>query len=116
MALPAPKPETREMAVQTESEYTSTGVGSPLLQYASIAIGSPTLEYTHTNIGTTPEPEPMLLPLSSQDPATTQTAILEAPRLPTPEFPAAPPAEAEPSTTEVTFFHLRALFFLTDIS
>jgi len=116
MALPAPKPETREMAVQTELEYTSTGVGSPLLQHASIAVGSPALEYTHTSIGTTPEPELMPLPLPSQEPVATQTTILEAPRLPTPEPPAAPPVETEPSTTEVTFFHLRALFFLTHIS
>ena len=103
------------MAIQTELEYTSTGVGSLPLQYASIAVGSPALEYTHTSIGTTPEPEPMSLASSSQEPATTQTTIFEVPRLPTPEPPAAPPAETEPNATEVTFPHLNALSFLTDI-
>ena len=103
------------MAIQTELEYTSTGVGSLPLQYASIAVGSPALEYTHTGIGTTPEPEPMSL-ASPQEPITAQTTILEAPRLPTPEPPAAPHAETEPSTTEVTFLHPNVLLSLTDIS
>ena len=116
MAPPAPKPETREMAIQTELEYTSAGVGTIPLQYTSIAVGSPALEYTHTSIGTTPEPESMSLASSLQEPVTTQTAILEAPHLPTPEPPAAPPAETELTTTEVAFLYLNALFSLTGIS
>ena len=91
------------MAVQTELEYTSMGVGSLAPQYASIAVGSPVLKYSHTSIGTTPEPEPMSLASSPQEPATTQQITsLEVPRLPTPEPPIAQPAEVEPSTSEVT--------------
>jgi hypothetical protein len=105
------------MAVQTELEYTSTGVGSLPLQYASIAVGPPALKYTHTSIGTTPEPEPMPHASSPQEPVTTQqTTVLEAPRLPTPEPSAAPPAETEHGMTEVIFLHMNALFFLTDVS
>lgn len=102
MAPLALKPETREMAVQTELEYTSTGVGPLPLQYTSIAVGSPVLNYSHTSVGTTPEPEPMSLVSSPREPPTTQqTTILEAPRTPTPEPPTVPPPETEPSASEV---------------
>ena len=117
MAAPAPKPETREMAVQTELEYTSTGVGTLPPQYTSIAVGSPVLEYSHINIGTTPEPEPMSLASSPQEPATTQqTTTLETPLLPIPEPPTTPPAETEPNATEVTFSPRNPLFFLTNFA
>jgi hypothetical protein len=99
---PAQKPETREMGVQTEVEYTSTGVDPLRPQYTSIAIGSPVLEYSHTNVGTTPEPKPMSLALSPQEPVTTHHATaLEPPRLPSPEPPALSVAVTEPNTTEV---------------
>jgi len=105
------------MAIQTELEYTSTGVDPLLPQYASIAVGSPVLEYSHTNIGTTPEPEPMSLASSPQEPTTTQqTATLEVPQTPPPNPPTTPPTETEPMTTEVTFPHRIASFFLTEIS
>lgn len=92
------------MGVQTEMEYTSTGVGPLRPQYASIAIGSPALKYSHTNVGTTPEPERMSLASSPQEPATTQrTTSLEPPRLPSPDPPAMSVAVTEPSTTEVIF-------------
>ncbi|KAF9650909.1 hypothetical protein BDM02DRAFT_1220166 [Thelephora ganbajun] len=114
---PAPKPETREMAIQTEVEYTSTGVGPLPPQYMSIAIGSPVLEYAHINIGTTPEPEPMSLASSPQEPTTTQQATaLETPRPPSSDPPTMPPMEIEPSTTEVNFPHSVASPFLTGIS
>lgn len=105
------------MAIQTELEYTSTGVGSLPHQYVSIAVGSPVLEYSHINIGTTPEPEPMSLASSPQEPATTQQTItLEASTPPAPEPLIAPLAETGPSMTEVTFPHRNALFFLTDFA
>lgn len=105
------------MAIQTELEYISTGVGSLPPQYASIAVGSPILEYSHVNIGTTPEPEPMSLASSPQQPTVTQqTTTLEMPQSPPPNPPAVPPAEIEPSMAEVTRPHRIVLFFLTEIS
>jgi hypothetical protein len=103
---PAPKPETREMAVQTELEYTSKGVDPLTPQYTSIAIGSPILKYSHIDVGTTPISEPMSLASSSQEPATTQPALIsEHPRL-----PSLPPTElvavTEPSMAEVIFPHV----------
>jgi hypothetical protein len=104
------------MAIQTELEYTSTGVGPLPPQYASIGVGSPVLEYSHTNVGTTPEPEPMSLASSPQQPTTTpQTTTFEAPQAPSPKPPTVPPVETEPSTTEVTFPRRIASLFLTEI-
>ena len=92
------------MAIQTELEYTSTGVGPLPPQYASIAVGSPLLEYSHVNIGTTPEPEPTPLTSPPQQPTTVrQTTALEALQSPSPKPPAVPLAEIEPSMAEVTF-------------
>src|SRR5882757_8309959 len=94
------------MAIQTELEYTSTGVGPLPLRYASVAVGSPVLEYSHINIGTTPDPEPMSLPSSPQQPTTAQqTTVLEAPKSPSPVPPIVPPTETEPTTVEVTLLH-----------
>lgn len=105
MVLPALKPETREMGVQTEVEYASTGVDPLRPQYTSIAIGSPVLEYSHTNVGTSPEPEPMTLASSSQEPTTTQyPTASEPPRLLSPEPPAVSVPVAEHNATEVIFF------------
>ena len=102
------------MAIQTELEYTSTGVGPIPSQYESIAVGSPVLEYSHVNIGTTPEPEPMSLASSPQQPTTIQqVAILETPQPPSLDLPAAPPVETGPSTTEVNFPPLEC-FVLSD--
>lgn len=104
------------MAIQTELEYTSTGVDPIPQQYVSIAVGSPVLEYSHINVGTTPEPEPepMSLASSPQQPITTQqTTTLEVPQSPSPDPPAVPLVETELSTAEVTFPRRIALFFLT---
>ena len=91
------------MAVQTELEYTSTGVGHLPPQYASTAVGSPALKYSHISIGTTPEPEPTSLVLSPQGPPTTQqTMVSGAPRTPTPKPLTVPSAEIEPGMGEVT--------------
>jgi hypothetical protein len=90
------------MAVQTEVEYISTGVEPILPQYASIAVGSPVLKYSHTNVGTTPEPEPMSLVSSPPGPTTfQQNAALEPPPLPLPVPPKTAAAVAESSATEV---------------
>ena len=92
------------MAIQTELEYTSTGVGPLPSQYESIAVGSPILEYSHVNIGTTPEPEPMSLASSPQQPTTTQQVeTLETPQPLSPNPPVVPPVETGPSTAEVKF-------------
>jgi len=105
------------MAIQTELEYTSTGVGTIPPQYTSTGVGSPVLEYSHTNIGTTPEPEPMSLASSPPQPTIIQqTTVVEALKSPSPEPPTVAPVEPGPSTTEVAFFHRLALFFLTEIS
>jgi len=103
------------MAIQTELEYTSTGVDPLPSQYVSVAVGSPVLEYSHVNIGTTPEPEPMSLASSPQQPTATQeVANLETPQPPSPNPPAAPLTEIEPSATEVNSPHRVVLFLLTD--
>ena len=114
MVPPAPKPETREMGVQTEVEYTSTGVDPLRPHYVSIAIGSPVSKYSHANVGTTPESEPMSLASSPQVPASTQhTTGSEPPWLPLPESPAVSAAvTGEPSTTEVIFLYRLLYFFL----
>ena len=92
------------MGVQTEVEYTSTGVDPLRPQYASIAIGSPVLEYSHTYVGTTPEPEPMSLASSPQEPVTIQrTTTLEPPGLLSTEPTEASVPLPGPSTTEVIF-------------
>ena len=105
------------MAIQTELEYTSTGVDPLPSQHVSIAVGSPVLEYSHVNIGTTPEPEPMSLASSPQQPTTTQQIpILETPETPSPNPPVALPVETEPSANEVCLPRWIALFLLTETS
>lgn len=100
------------MGVQTEVEYTSTGVDPLRPQYTSIAVGSPVLKYSHTNVGTSPELEPTSLASSRQEPVTTYDATaLEPPWLSSLEPPGLSVAVAVPSTTEVIFLaHLFVLF------
>jgi hypothetical protein len=103
------------MAVQTEVEYASTGVGTLPPQHTSIAVGSPILKYSHVNVGTTPEPEPMSLASSPQEPAAAQqTTALES-KQPSPKPPTMPAAETGPGTTEVISPYPIVLVFLTEI-
>lgn len=99
------------MAVQTEVEYTSTGVDPLTPQYASIAVGSPILKYSHIDVGTTPISEPMSLASSPQEPATIQQTMGSEP----PRLPSLPPtssvAVTEPSTSEVIFPRVSSAVF-----
>lgn len=103
------------MAVQTEVEYTSTGVSTLPPQYTSLAVGSPILKYSHVNIGTTPEPEPMSLASSPQEPAATQQTVALESKQPSPKPPTIPAAETGPGTTEVISPYPIVLVFLTGI-